>query len=908
MKTRKRRHVNQETEDFDSNNSQKAGTNAASKESTLIKKKDVINLIDLNSSKSNSKRLKNNILGHYRDYYNIHYKFDDYQDNDAYLNSLSLYSAKFHNFLNESWDVVNDSSILNLDSEFIFNANEFNNKLQYNSNKPYRSFRQTKRRRHFTKREIKKFEKLANPKKKSFNDELLNSDSDGEVAEEQEEEYNFCDLDEIQISDQDDDSENEDFSEEDLYCEGIVVLENAYIQLVGLATKNGYLNFKIINKSNRINREGISLYLNLPLKEINYSKFAHSSHLGIVYCTLSTGDYFFIDFKFNYCEGAELKSMVSYKYNILRKSDFQNSKFVDFSIIDAKFYDEKLLCEVVVMDRYGNYTNGTISNTPEDSNLKIVLNTSNACDSTFKGSLFDLFNMELPYKQIMKTLNSNSLFLFDNTKIMSVNKKTKQCVLITQHKFWSKVITCADASEFIVLLTNMEIIVTRKIEDQQGNSFLERVIAIKHYFNLLKYTNLSISTHKDELNGILIVFLKPLNIIYFFSIDLQTRELILMNNIPMLCVVDSLSKKNKNFVYLEGKCIYFLSELHKRETLQKIDLIQNNVHKTNLKVIKKLVINIELVGGYEEAERLSLIHESELKFKKDFKGRNNINRSIEEKKTNEVLNQSNGDYVYQLEVLENFGNQFYEQLTESFSDTNIKGSISMSKILPIPNDITNLTEFKNFNEQLCHNINTLTSFKIISKYDTDEKSIKNMWDNQLVLLNTEKMCFKQGFSKKLQERFTDDNFALLKNGIKQWNPQKFSALKQNNDSFNTTKESTNVYQSQKKKMLCSISAEDFIKSERNTTLSQPSILSQKHQYSQSNIVSQGNAISFVESTQKQDHENTSTQGFEEESTQSQFKRKKKVDNRKFKSLSQPIPKKIKKPKKTKPIGGTSGFF
>ncbi|KAL6926901.1 hypothetical protein ACO0SA_003982 [Hanseniaspora valbyensis] len=399
--------------------------------------------------------------------------------------------------------------------------------------------RQRRRSKTYNKKEMLKFYKMANPKKKGNNDVLINTDDeeddDGEEEDEEDDDEDMVldDLDEIQISDEDDDSDTEEYMEEGLYCEGIVSLENEYIKLLGLATKNGYLNFKIIDKRNRINRDGISLQ-----------------------CISS---------------------------------------------------DNQLLYEFVVLDRYGNYTNGNLIYNFDEPTLKVNLNVSTSDDCKHN-------------------------VLFDNTKILSVNKKTKQSVLITQHKFWSKIIKCFDACKFVVLLTNMELIILRKIEDEKGNAFLERVISIKHYFNLVKNSDLSLNAFNDNVNGVLFVFVKPLNILYILNKNSETNELSLMNNIPVSCIFTKLSKKNKKSISLVKESLYFVSEINGKENLQRFNLIENDVHKSNLKVIDKLIINPEVLRGNEKEEELINHHNVELKFEKEFSGRENINRYIQKNK------------------------------------------------------------------------------------------------------------------------------------------------------------------------------------------------------------------------------------------------------------------------------------
>ncbi|OBA25271.1 hypothetical protein HANVADRAFT_50195 [Hanseniaspora valbyensis NRRL Y-1626] len=605
--------------------------------------------------------------------------------------------------------------------------------------------------------------------------------------------------------------------------------------------------------------------------------------------------------------------MVSYKYNILRKSLFQNSKFVDLKIVDSISSDNQLLYEFVVLDRYGNYTNGNLIYIFDEPTLKVNLNVSTSDDCKFKGSLFDIFNLELPYKQIILGPNEDTVFLFDNTKILSLNKKTKQSVLITQHKFWSKIIKCFDACDFVVLLTNMELIIVRKIEDEKGNAFLERVISIKHYFNLVKNSDLSLNAFNDDVNGVLFVFVKPLNILYIFNINSETNELSLMNNIPVSCIFAKLSKKNKKSIYLVKESLYFVSEVNGKENLQSFNLIENDVHKSNLKVIDKLIINSEVLRGNEKEEELINHHNIELKFEKEFSGRENINRYIQKNKEVNISLPSTLSESEQIDLLEEFGNNFYETLNERYGDENLYGSASMSNILPLPNEITNLAQFKDFNEQLCQSINTYTPFKIINQYDEDEKNIQKIWNNQLVLINVQNMKSKKKIVQKFKNRFKDDNFDLLKKGIDQWNPEKFKLLEidKNYHIFNKSQsKSFNTYQSQKKTR--NIISKDFEELDSINTSSQPlNSNSQKHLYSQSNIMSQWNDSSLVGSTQKQVNDKEVHLKLESDISEisgSQTTKKNKNTSKRVKKSSQQAVKKLKKPKKQKTIGGTSGFF
>ncbi|XBW36086.1 hypothetical protein QEN19_001660 [Hanseniaspora menglaensis] len=908
MRTRRRsssqRNQAHEIKTEDSEKSRKQSKNV-DVDTKSIKINDVLNIINVESTKLNKQRLKNNLLGQWNDYYNLHYKFDDPNDGNSYFNSLDLYSVKSHQFVNENLNIIHDYSFINLKAEFLFNINEFDNSLYQNSigNSTKRISERRRKSNTFNKREMIKYYKLANQKKKS-NDAIITSDEDEDDVENNEElvasSEIFDSYDDIEVSDdEEEDSETKNVQEEGIYCEGIVLLENKFIQLIGIATKNGYLNFKIIDKRNIDNRDGISVFLNYPIKDIKFATCDHEMYMGTVNCTLTTGDLFFLAFEFDNTKKTLLKDMMKYKYCLLRKSSFQESKFIDFKIIDTIITAGKIVYNFVVLDRYGNYTNGSIINSIQMDNLKVALDTSKTDNCSFKGSLFDVFNMELPYKRILSGPNSDTLYLIDNTKVLSVNKKLKTTLLITHHKFWSKVIACFDMPQLAILFTNMELIITKKLHDKLGNAVLERIVSVKHYFKLLNYNSVSLQAHLDELNSVLIVFIKPLNILYFFSINSETGDIYLINNLPVSCIITGLSEKNKKFIYLVGQSLYFITEVDRKESIQRVDLIKNKIFEYNLKIVNQISIESDSINENTN-DVLITEHEDEVKFENEYNEKAKLNLVVAKFKNKKVIAHSNADVEKQVELLESFGNRFYEVLQNKYVGSQVFGSISMNEIMSVPVEIENLSCFKDFNEQLCQSINKNSPFKVITIYDADQESIEKIWRNQLILVNVDNMNCKEEFLKKIRTRFTDDSFALLKNGISNWNPGKFKsfenceiqkASEQPNKSFSSY--------SQKKKM----SLQDFFPEENKMSSQLVNEGSQLYSQFQNSISSPFNDSSIIGSTQKYSQEEKIESEYSTKVVENESK------SRKIKKSSSHKPmKKVKKVKKGKTVGGTSGFF
>lgn len=740
------------------------------------KKGDILKIFQKQYEQNNSTYIHNVFYGDTYDYCDLNYDTERYNRDDVSTRDIDVYDVQKHKFLNEynsnnNWN-FSEKKELDIEPNVLFPLSDFVNnvheKYEYNVTN---TKRQNKKKSQFSKKQLNRYYKLAAGEKRTRRYIANNSDDEEEDESNSDEEL-LVENEEYQVSDDESDSYlAHKISKPSLnICDNFIKLENMNVKIIGLATKNGYLNFKLIDKNNSINNDGISLYLKSFINNIFSFPNENSNSLGLVVCTLKTGDLFFIEF-FYESTNESLKSQITYKFNILRKSKFQHSAYKDIKFLRKDIADCKNVYSFVVVDRYGNYTNGKIESKKTENNLFVEIENCLDDDESFKGVMFDPMNIELPYKAIISGPDEDTLFLVDNTKIVSVNKNRQSAVLIAHFKFWSNVIDCCDIENFLVLITNFEIKVFEKTVNDSKVALLKNVLSIKHYLNLARYDELGLSASFSRERSSMIVLIKNFKQFYVIKINPHTRELKLINNLPLLLEITGKHSSANEPCALFGTNLVFLGGSKFNKTVYSIDIAP--LIEENFLLNLNGAIRVKLKDNLNSSNKdLKLLEQ----FENNFAVKNRVKKAIlrEKQTTEEVHNINNSSSQEYTEIVQ-FADGFYQKLLKLFQNQKAFGCVKMSNIEALPDFLLNTQLFYEFNNQFIKSINENTPFRVTNYYNDINESPQKIWNDQVIMhcdknINVEKRILSD-FSKGYD--FEPGN--VVYEGLKAWNPSKLFA-------------------------------------------------------------------------------------------------------------------------------------
>lgn len=742
-----------------------------------VKKADIINLFQQGYEKTNSLRIHNNFYGNTVDYYGYDYKVDEFDNDGLSVKSIDTYDVMKHKFVDQNglqnnWN-LNDKREMNITAQIVFPLNDFANNVHERFEVKGRNVkRQNKKESQFSKKQLNKYYKLAAGEKRVRKYIANNSDDENEYS-----------------SDEEVNMENEDYQpsddENDNYllskvakpsydiCSNVTFLENDDVKIIGIATKNGYLNFKLIDQHNGANNDGISLYLKSFITNIFCLPNKNPRNLGLISCTLHTGDLFFIEFFHNPTNDSCLKSQITYKFNILRKSKFQNSAYKDIKYYKKEINSSHNVYKFVIIDRYGNYTNGKIESKETEPNLIINIENCLDDDKSFKGVMFDPMNVEFPYKNIILGPNEETLFLVDNTKIVSLNKTQKSALLIAQFKFWSNIIDCFDIGKYTVLLTNIEIKIFEKTVTDSQVAVLKNVLSIKHYLNLARYDDLSIDVSLKQENDLMLILIKKYKMLYILTIDPQTQELILINQMPILFKFSGMKFFSNDTCSLVGTSLFFLYGEEYERSICSVNIA--SVLGDNLSLNTYGIINVVLKNDFTNNSYKDLLLLE--KFEETFSIKNRVKKAILRGKLNTAdQNQTDKVSLEDHDLVEQFADNFYSQLVNRFEGKETPGCIRMSDIEELPGCLVNSNEFYDFNNQFTKTINENTLFRIINFYNSSDVKPLQIWNSQMIMYKGNSHSFKNKVISEYSKSFDIEASDMVYQSLKAWNPNKFAVI------------------------------------------------------------------------------------------------------------------------------------
>lgn len=752
------------------------------------KKGDIMKMFHKQHEQNNSIHVHNVFYGDTYDYCDLRYDTERYNIDGVSTRDIDMYDVQKHNFLSEYTfnDIWNFSEKKELDikpnilfplSDFVNNVHE---NYEYNE---INTKRQNKRKSQFSKKQLNQYYKLAAGEKRTRRYIANNSDDE-------EEEYNsneeiIVDNEDYQVSDDESDSYLAHKMSKPSFniCDSFIKLENMNVKIIGLATKNGYLNFKLMDKHNSINNDGISLYLKSSINNIFSFPNEHFNSLGLVVCTLKAGDLFFIEF-FYEPTNESLKSQITYKFNILRKSKFQHSAYKDIKFLRKDIANYKNVYSFVIIDRYGNYTNGKIESNKTESNLFIEIENCLDDDKSFKGSVFDPMNIELPYKAIISGPDEDTLFLVDNTKIVSVNKNRKSAFLIAHFKFWSNVIDCCDIGNYLVLITNYEIKIFEKTVNDSKVALLKNVLTIKHYLNLARYDELGVSASFSKKKNSMIILIKSFKQIYVIKINPVTRELNLINNIPLLLEITGKNSLTNEPCALFGTSLVFLGGTKYNKTVYSIDI--SSLIEENFLINLNGALEVKWKENVNSCNKDPKILEL---FEKNFAVKNRVKKAIlkEKETTKEVYDINNSLTLEHTEVVQ-FADKFYGKLLELFQNEKAFGCVKMSNIETLPDFLLNAEVFYEFNNHFTKSIKDKTPFRVTNYYNDIDESPLKIWNDQMIMYCDKNVNIEKKIVCDFSKEYDFEPGNEVYEGLKAWNPSKLSGYDnyQHSTQFNAS--------------------------------------------------------------------------------------------------------------------------
>ncbi|KAL6931167.1 uncharacterized protein HGUI_01343 [Hanseniaspora guilliermondii] len=770
-------------------NKRKLARNTAKEAYTEYPKKgDIIKIFQHQYEHSNSSHIHNILYGDIYDYCDLNYDTERFNIDGVSTRDIDTYDVQKHKFIDEynlngNWNTAEKKEVI-IEPKLLFPLSDFVN----NVHEKYESYemntkRQNKKKSQFSKKQLNRYYKLAIGEKKPRRYIANNSDDDEEESNSDEE--ILMDDEDYQVSDDESDSYLvHKFSKPSLsICNNFIKLENMDVKIIGLAVKNGYLNFKLIDKNDPTKNDGISLYLKALINDISSVPNENSSNLGLVVCTLKTGDLFFIEF-FYEPTNESLKSQITYKFNILRKSNFQHSPFKDIKFLQKDITDCKNVYNFVIIDRYGNYTNGKIESKKTENNLVIEIESCLDDDESFKGVMFDPMNIELPYKAIIPGPHEDTLFLVDNTKIVSVNKRQKSAFLIAQFKFWSNVIDSYDIEDFFVIITNFEIKIFEKTVNDSKVALLKNVLSIRHYLNLARYDELGLSASFNKEKSSMIIFIKKYKQLYAMKINTCTKELKLINNLPLLIEIAGKNSSTNEPCALFGTNLVFLggSEYNKNVYTVDISSLLEESFLMNLNAAVRVECNEILKNSNKDLKILE-------RFESNFAVKNRIKKAILRGKqsTKDDLRIDNSSAQDRREIVK-FADRFYQKLIEIFQERNAFGCIKMSDIEALPDFLLNAQLFYEFNVQFTRSIKENTPFRVTNFYNEIDEKPQNIWNNQMIMYCDRGINVKEKIVYDFSKGFNFEPGDKVYEGLKAWNPSKLFAYDEYQQSihYNTS--------------------------------------------------------------------------------------------------------------------------
>lgn len=869
--------------------------------SKFIRKTEVIDQFQDEYEKNNTLHIQNIFYGNVADYYGYNYNVDEYNNDGVSTRSIDTYNVESHRFVDEV-DLhvsrnTNDSRELKINAKTLFPLSDFANNVHEKFETADRNTKRHMGKKHrFSKRQLNKYYKLTAGEKRERKYIANNSDDDNEDSSDGEvyvEDGNY------QPSDDESDNYLLYKSSKLSYdiCSNIVQLSNSKVKLIGIATKNGYLNFKLIDQENDENNDGISLYLKSSIIKIFSSSNDSGDSLGLISCILQSGDMFFVEFFYTPTDSSFLKDQITYKFNLLRKSRFQNSAYKDIKFYKKEINGLENTYHFVIIDRYGNYTSGKIESHESEPNLHVEIENCLDDDLAFKGVVFDPMNIEFPYKNILLGPSEDTLFVVDNTKIVSVNKTNKTAVLISQFKFWSSIINCSDSPKYVVILTNIEIKIFEKGISDTKIALLKNVLSIKHYLNLARYDDLSLDVSFDKDNKTMFVLLKKPKLLYTISINQDTKEVALLNTLPFVFKVLKMKTSLNDTCSLVGTELSFLYDVEYERSICVIDLrsvLENISLGSNYGIIS---VEVKSQPNNNTNKGLLMLE----RFEKTFTIKNRVKRAIINGKTltsdKQLLNKNK---LHNYTVVEEFADNFYTLVAQRFEKNDISGCVVMSEIDLLPHELISSEEFYDFNNQFTRTINENTPFRVVNFYNTRDVNPAQIWSSQMIMHKGDSNLSKKNIVTEYEKNYDTDSSAMVYQSLKGWNPNKFSAV--DNDRMGSQNTKMNHTSMLKKLNMSTSKLFNHSFSHANDSSFNISLngISQLPISSQFNIKHSDSIL--IESTQKMEQKSKETINniTDNEVNDASATRKKRAKKLTSKSKEPKI--KNKKPKKT------SGFF
>lgn len=860
------------------------------------KKGDILKIFQRQYEQNNSTHIHNIFYGDRYDYCDLSYDAERYNIDGVSTRDIDVYDVQKHKFLNEyalnnNWN-LSDKKELDIEPNILFPLSDFvNNVHEKFEDNETNTKRQNKKKSQFSKKQLHRYYKLAAGEKRARR--YIANNSDDEEEESNSDEEILVDNEDYQVSDDESDGYLAHKISKPSFniCDNFIKLENLNVKIIGLATKDGYLNFKLIDKNNSTTNDGISLYLKSFINNIFSFPNENSNSLGLVVCTLKTGDLFFMEF-FYEPTNQSLKSQITYKFNILRKSKFQHSAYKDIKFLRKDISDCKNVYSFVVVDRYGNYTNGKIKSKKTENNLFIEIENCLDDDESFKGVMFDPMNIELPYKAIIPGPDEDNLFLVDNTKIVSVNKNRQSAFLIAHFKFWSNVIDCCDIENFLILITNFEIKVFEKSVNDSKVALLKNVLSIKHYLNLARYDELGLNASFRKESSSMIVLIKNFKQFYVMKINPFTKELKLINNLPLVLEITGKNSSTNEPCALFGTNLIFLGGSEYNKTVYSIDIAplieEDFLWNLNGAIRVKLKENLNSCN-----KDLKILE----RFENNFAVKNRVKKAILKEKqiTKEAYNLKNSLAQKHTEILQ-FADRFYQKLLEVLQDQKAFGCFKMSDIEALPDFLLNTKLFYEFNNQFTKSIKENTPFRVTNYYNDHDESPQKIWNDQMIMYGDKNINVEKRIVSDFNKWYDFEPGNGVYEGLKAWNPNKHFAYDnyQPSTQFNTPS-SFMLFRNGNPRRNNSLAIEGLDEeslpynfSFSSKSLIPSSQLNSKDMYSDSIVASTQNVLKLKEEF----FENDTT-----ESSKAKIKREKKT-----RTKSKSVKTKAKKPKMT------SGFF